>query len=116
MPFGTYKPYFHGELVTEYRNSLSKIKAQSNGETGKGPAPDLEVYTEPSKRTSLLSVKFTITEVHRKIKTHVVNYYILNFNYFLRYDDVLENDRIGILNIECRIYLFLCDARFLAHR
>ncbi|KAJ8688426.1 hypothetical protein QAD02_024221 [Eretmocerus hayati] len=47
MPFGTYKPHFHGELVTEYKNSLSRMKAQSNAERGMGTPPKLEVYHEP---------------------------------------------------------------------
>ncbi|XP_011499735.1 PREDICTED: sodium/potassium/calcium exchanger 4-like [Ceratosolen solmsi marchali] len=47
MPFGTYKPYFHGELVTEYRNSISKIKAQSKQESGVNHVPTFEVYKEP---------------------------------------------------------------------
>lgn len=66
MPFGTYKPYFHGELVTEYRNSLSKIKAQSNGKAGVNPKPILEVYTEPGElyiTHLLLSVRFMNPEV-----------------------------------------------------
>jgi hypothetical protein len=50
MPFGTYKPYFHGELVTEYRNSISKIKAQSKQESGLNNIPTLEVYKEPGNK------------------------------------------------------------------
>ncbi|XP_058809393.1 sodium/potassium/calcium exchanger 4-like [Phymastichus coffea] len=48
MPFGTYKPFFHGELVTDYKNSLTKIQAQANADNGtNGATPILEVYTEP---------------------------------------------------------------------
>ncbi|XP_051166371.1 sodium/potassium/calcium exchanger 4-like [Leptopilina boulardi] len=49
MPHGTYKPFFHGELVIEYRNSLVKnnnFKAAVNGEISNFKEP-LEVYIEP---------------------------------------------------------------------
>ena len=82
MPFGTYKPYFHGELVTEYRNSLSKIKAQSNGDATVNHNGNLEVYEEPGK-CILLSVKLTNTEVCDDEKDVVRWHKILNLNEFL---------------------------------
>lgn len=50
MPHGTYKPFFHGELVIEYRNSLVKtanFKAVVNGEIPHSLKEPLEVYVEP---------------------------------------------------------------------
>lgn len=50
MPHGTYKPFFHGELVIEYRNSLVKVanlKAAVNGEVPPSFKEALEVYVEP---------------------------------------------------------------------
>lgn len=55
MPFGSYKPYFHGELKTEYRNSMRKIKAQMKGKTNH-VAPTFEVYEEPGKKILLYKV------------------------------------------------------------
>ncbi|XP_014204826.1 sodium/potassium/calcium exchanger 4-like [Copidosoma floridanum] len=69
MPFGTYKPYFHGELVTEYRNSLRKLKARSNGEAGADyltPIPEVykepeTIFSWPSKCTSPEKLWFVFT-------------------------------------------------------
>ncbi|XP_033211118.1 sodium/potassium/calcium exchanger 4-like [Belonocnema kinseyi] len=50
MPHGTYKPFFHGELVIEYRNSLAKVanlKAAVNGEVPPNFKEALEIYVEP---------------------------------------------------------------------
>lgn len=52
MPHGTYKPFFHGELVIEYRNSLVKtanFKAVVNGEIPHSLKEPLEVYVEPGE-------------------------------------------------------------------
>lgn len=49
MSHGIYKPFFHGELVIEYRNSLVKTanyKAAVNGEISPN-FKELEVYVEP---------------------------------------------------------------------
>lgn len=53
--FGTYRPYFHGELVAEYRNSISrasKAKAPTNGQTIKAIEAEepVEEYQEPGEK------------------------------------------------------------------
>ncbi|XP_012288710.1 sodium/potassium/calcium exchanger 3 [Orussus abietinus] len=49
MPFGTYRPYFHGELMIEYRNSISKAGGKIPNGTAR-PDEHLEKleYVEPS--------------------------------------------------------------------
>lgn len=104
MPFGTYKPYFHGELVTEYKNSLCKMKAQqSNGETGVIDKPTLEVYEEPGEsfRNCLCDLK----------------QYIFSYFYsllFFRNNIYLALEKFGPQKIMVRLHLapkicFVCN-------
>ncbi|XP_020283761.1 sodium/potassium/calcium exchanger 3-like [Pseudomyrmex gracilis] len=50
MPDGRYKPYFHGELVTEYKKNVANIKAQkpsANGVEAQKHVDKVEDYVEP---------------------------------------------------------------------
>lgn len=44
MPDGLYRPYFHGELVVEYRKSIANRKPSTNGLEAQN---HVEEYVEP---------------------------------------------------------------------
>lgn len=44
---GLYRPYFHGELVVEYRKSIASRKPSVNGVEAQDHAQDIEEYVEP---------------------------------------------------------------------
>lgn len=62
MTFGTYRPYFHGELVAEYRNSMSQSTNLKPGiivETSTTIVKEVDVYVEPGLKiiTCILQCK-----------------------------------------------------------
>lgn len=49
MPDGLYRPYFHGELVAEYRKSIANRKPSINGVEAQSHVKEshVEEYVEP---------------------------------------------------------------------
>jgi len=47
MPDGLYRPYFHGELVAEYRKSVASRKPSVNGLEAQNHIKEIEEYVEP---------------------------------------------------------------------
>lgn len=47
MPDGLYRPYFHGELVAEYRKSVASRKSSANGVEAQNHMEKIEEYVEP---------------------------------------------------------------------
>ncbi|XP_018399172.1 PREDICTED: sodium/potassium/calcium exchanger 4-like [Cyphomyrmex costatus] len=47
MPDGLYRPYFHGELVVEYRKSIASQKPSIIGVEAQNPMEKIEEYVEP---------------------------------------------------------------------
>lgn len=47
MPDGLYRPYFHGELVAEYRKSVASRKPSVNGLEAQNYINEIEEYVEP---------------------------------------------------------------------
>lgn len=47
MPDGLYRPYFHGELVAEYRKSIAKRKPSVNSVETQNHVEKIEEYVEP---------------------------------------------------------------------
>lgn len=47
MPDGLYRPYFHGELVVEYRRSVASRKSSVAGVEAQTHVENIEEYVEP---------------------------------------------------------------------
>lgn len=57
-PDGLYRPYFHGELVVEYRKSIASRKPSANAVEAQNHVEEIEEYVEPGT-TYVRNLRYT---------------------------------------------------------
>jgi len=61
MSDGLYRPYFHGELVAEYRKSIASRKPSTSGAEAQNHIEKIEDYVEPGI-TCVRNLRYTQSE------------------------------------------------------